>query len=129
MNGVYDVSPSPTYDRGAQSGTNIFNYTFDAGGGTCDSIACHSGLISATKKWGNSSLTPTFSFFPDYGCYGVRVFAASQTCSPASACNEPYTYLWDFGDGTIINGGTSEVYDYGTPGSFNIILTVISGTW
>ncbi len=126
INGTYDVSPSPTYDRVSQSGENIFNYTFDPGGGTCDSISCHSGLIAATKTWGNASLSTSF-FYSAQGCYGVTFTESNTSCSPDS-CTGPYTYIWDFGDGSVIEGDSPETHYYGSTGSWNVTLTTISGS-
>lgn len=127
INGVYDVSPSPTFNRPPVSGDNIFNYTFDPGGGTCDSISCHAGLISATKRWGNSSMSTNF-FYSFEGCYGVTFTESNTNCSPASACTEPYSYIWDFGDGTVVNGGSQETHNYGSTGSWTVTLTTVSGS-
>ncbi len=127
LNGVYDVSPSPTFNRPPVSGANTFDYTFDPGGGTCDSISCHAGLIAADKTWGNSSMSTNF-FYGFQGCYEVTFTESNTSCTPASACTEPYSYIWDFGDGTVINGSSSETHAYDSQGSWTVTLTTISGS-
>lgn len=39
----------------------------------------------------------------------------------------PTQWLWDFGDGTVVNGGPNETHTYLTPGSYLVSLMVTSG--
>jgi len=132
VSGEYDVSPSPTFPDGAGAGyteePNTFTYTYDSGGGTCANISCHSasGIDGTLRKWGEATMNVSFSRTLGVGCYGVSVVAGTPTCNPAIACQAPYTYTWDFGDGTVFDGNASETHDYNATGSFDITLTVTS---
>ncbi|UCF30634.1 MAG: PKD domain-containing protein, partial [bacterium] len=50
-------------------------------------------------------------------------FAASFT-DPAGPADDPYTFLWDFGDGTATSTSQNPTHTYTTEGIFTVTLTV-----
>ncbi len=114
-NGIYDVTPDPT---ASYLGTPInFVYSYDPGGGTCSNVSCHPNQASLT--WGdfNESVLP---IYPTYGpaCYQVNI----ANVSFGSITDPPYTFNWNFGDGTV-GAGLPVSHVYSGASTYTVTLT------
>jgi hypothetical protein len=117
VNGVYDVIPGPDNTRGA--GVN-FNYAWDAGGGRCSSIQCHGGTSHPgwIDVWGAEYFNTTgigHTLGPD--CLQVNFTPPSGS----GTFDGPFTYAWDFGDGTTGTGFAPTHY-YSSTGDYPVVL-------
>lgn len=94
VNGSYDVVPDP---NGLYGGGNVnFTYAFDPGGGKCTNINCHiTRGIGSWQSWGGVWVNVSSAWKSGPSCYEMIFYNVS-----ASGGTPPYTYLWDFGDGT-----------------------------
>ena len=84
-------------------------------------------------------LTGSFTYIPsDTTCRAAPVanFSVSTTTGSFvvtvtdNSTGNPTSLIWDFGDGSPAEGGTpgeSRMHDYGSPGTFTIMLTAING--
>lgn len=105
-NGIYEVDPDPRpYPRQPDdwhSGPISFTYTYDAGGGRCDNVACHSGF---SKTWGNQGRSVYLSSTQGTVSYQMNLIASNNAGGTLMG-SAPYTYEWDFGDG-MVEAGTA----------------------
>jgi predicted CxxxxCH...CXXCH cytochrome family protein len=111
VNGEYNVSPSAG---------NSFTYTYGRGGGTCGSIICHPDgnyHNGGSKVWGNIVLQAGISI-----SYGPAPFQVTLFGS-ASGGAAPYTYHWEFDDGSAADGN-SVTHTYASSGPYYPRLTV-----
>ncbi|MDX1651092.1 MAG: PKD domain-containing protein [Brumimicrobium sp.] len=76
----------------------------------CDSTFMQDVLVSEVPD-------ADFSFTND--CFGAPTIFTDQSV------NNPGIWLWDFGDGTIVNGGPLEQHTYSAPGNYVVSLTVL----
>ncbi len=96
-NSAYDVSPNP---NATFNGTPVnFNYSYDPGGGGCSSVSCHPGDPGYVWVWGNPRLSATVYYANGTSCYEVNFNRVDITNG-----TPPYSYSWDFGDGTLGTG-------------------------
>ena len=118
-NGIYNVQPDPAafYPGSFYTNPVSFNYSYDPGGGTCSSVSCHPGGSSHT--WGNFNefVAP---LFPKNGpnCFEM-IFDSVQFAPPT---DPPYTYFWNFGDGSS-GEGLPVSHIYSSSGPYTVILT------
>src|SRR5208283_459416 len=126
-NGVYDVAPDPGASGkcGSSYVTPSFTYAFDPGGGKCSSVNCHSTCgvgTQATWTWGNETAVATISYmpYPELNtCYQIPFYGT------ASAGTAPYTYSWNFGDGTTSTvQNPVHLFPAVPNGSYPVTLTV-----
>jgi gliding motility-associated-like protein len=104
---VASSTPNHTY---LQPGS--YNVTLTATNlGGCTDVITQSGIIVVPGPVG------TFSFSPVTGCSPLTV---TFNGSSINAQN----YIWDFGDGSVVPGGTTIVHTYNTQGVFNPILSL-----
>jgi gliding motility-associated-like protein len=75
----------------------------------CDSSITKSVLVAQV---------PTADFSYTVNCFGTPTIFTDQSS------NNPGIYLWDFGDGTQINGGPNEQHTYASPGMYSVTLSV-----
>jgi predicted CxxxxCH...CXXCH cytochrome family protein len=117
-NGLYDVQPDRSAIFPGTLFTNPvnFNYSYEPGGGRCDNISCHPG--GAGMVWGKVNIVATI--YPRNGsnCYEM-IFDNVQFSAPT---NPPYTYNWNFGDGTT-GVGLPISHTYASAGPFVVTLT------
>ncbi len=78
----------------------------------CDSTVTHPVTVTDVPVAG-------FSF--DTVCVG------NPTSFTDTSSGFPTQWLWDFGDGTVVNGGANESHTYAAAGSYLVSLTVTSG--
>jgi gliding motility-associated-like protein len=76
----------------------------------CDSTFSEQVLVSLVP-------VADFDFVSD--CFGA------PTVFTDLSANNPGIYLWDFGDGTTLNGGPNEQHTYTTPGIYLVELQVL----
>jgi len=118
-NGFYDVQPDPSAIYPGTYYTNPVNFTYayDPGGGRCSSVSCHPGGSGHT--WGRF-IELVVGLYPKAGpdCNEV-IFDHIQFGTPT---DPPYTYFWNFGDGTTGEGFPIS-HIYSAPGSYPVILT------
>lgn len=101
-NGIYDVVPDPTYVDSL--GNHIsFTYQYDAGGGKCSNVSCHSGFPGYwnSSTMGSTGISANFNF-AGAGCNDIN--ATATPLGGLSTPYPPYTYDWDWGDGTHTTG-------------------------
>lgn len=95
-NGIYDLTPGPGMDGKQVS----FIYTSDPGGGECKSVSCHSGF---SKTWGNKARGVYLN--SSRGTISRQIILNALNSSNGTYMGPPpYTYEWDFGDGTVETG-------------------------
>jgi PKD repeat protein len=98
------------------------------------------GTLAFSLSGGNVESTPTSSLFVDV-CSGFPQLTATSTASSdagdapltvsftGSAANgiPPYTYAWDFGDGST-SSQQNPSHTFNSPGVFSVVLTVTDST-
>ncbi|MFT7614567.1 MAG: PKD repeat protein [Parvicellaceae bacterium] len=94
-------------------------YAYDSLGAFCDS-SCQA--ITLIGGGGSGSCAASFTSAIDSSGAGVYYFNGS-----ASGGSAPYTYFWDFGDGT---SGTAlnEIHTYSVAGTYTVCLTITDAT-
>jgi predicted CxxxxCH...CXXCH cytochrome family protein len=133
-NMLYDVVRAPSYTQPDETVVPLtFTYVFDAGGGSCSNINCHTVIaeIDSEMNWGNASLTPSaFSYdYTNQGNYGVTLTVGAPDCQPdtypgSTICPSPYTYNWEFSDGHTESTTSNSIHhEFGTPGPHTATLT------
>lgn len=80
-----------------------------------------SGCDSSFSRTYTVNAIPVADFEMDTVCMGV-----ATTFTDISS-NSPIEWIWDFGDGTIINGQAVEQYAYAAPGNYLVNLMVNGG--
>ena len=65
------------------------------------------------------SQVPEADFTVQTDCFGAPTQFTDQST------NNPGIWLWDFGDGTTINGGPNETHTYAAPGNYVVTLDVL----
>lgn len=121
VNGSYNVAPSPTFVANSTTRTLNFNYTFDAGGGTCSSNLCHQYWgFTDPVRWGNSTLLANPNVQQGTGCGEVNFNIVVTGGYPAPT--PPYSCYYEWGDGTITDWSTdcSATHTYAANGSYNV---------
>jgi predicted CxxxxCH...CXXCH cytochrome family protein len=119
-NGDYGVAPdtTKTVTFSGVTATVNFTYAFDIGGGQCMNNTCHSARgRNPNLRWGEdvSSFSVTMLCNRGASCY-------EGVCSAQviGGTNPPYTYSWNFGDGTNASSGTVNSISHIFPGSTQI---------
>ncbi len=106
------------------NGTNVTLPVPANGNYTVTAIATNGGLTATdTTSVTVSSVpppAPTVTFTATPGAAGTL----QATVTFTGTVTAPATYLWDFGDGTSLNGGPTEIHLYGLPGLYTITLMV-----
>ena len=77
----------------------------------CDSTINHDVIVSEV---------PDADFTVVTDCFGAPTVFTDQST------NNPGIWLWDFGDGTTLNGGPNETHNYSSPGNYVVSLNVLS---
>ena len=117
-----DGSPTITIDNPYASVQHVYteagNYTVVADPVNCltTSPGPEYAIITVSSNIPNISIQVSYSLrpWPGYPVHFTLLNAPSGT-----------TATWDFGDGTVISGGTSVSHSYTNPGTYNIRATVI----
>ena len=65
------------------------------------------------------SIVPEADFTVTTDCFGAPTFFDDLST------NNPGIWLWNFGDGTIVNGGPNEQHTYANPGNYVVTLDVL----
>jgi gliding motility-associated-like protein len=107
-------------DRPASTGTNLdLRFTLDTKNfANCSSLSTKQAIIVPKRDGINASftVTPASQLLP------------SSTVNLSNQTNAgPWTYLWDFGDGTQSTDAGISSHTYSTFGRFSITLTVTHG--
>ena len=83
-----------------------------------DSVACSNSLCSVQKiSLVGSNCKTSISV--------SNVFLDSVSFSQTTTGALPFTYLWNFGDGTPLNTSNNPVHNYLSPGNYNVSLRAI----
>ena len=101
---------SPTLTAGNTYAVMIQNYSGSTGGVTVD--------FAGTAVIGPTSTTADFAS-------GIVLFGCELTLSLTNAIVPNYTYTWDYGNGDSYTGSTPPVYNYTTPGTYFLTLSVV----
>ena len=122
-----DPTPMDTWDWDFGDGNTSFQedptYIYQAPG-------VYNVTLTATNVNGCSSSynqdvvvsdVPEADFDANVVCFG------SPTTFTDQSTGFPIEWIWDFGDGTVINGGPNEQHTYAAPGSYVVSLLVIGG--
>jgi len=96
-------------------------YAYDSSGAFCDST-CQSITIISGGGGGSGSCAASFTSTPDSSGTGVYYFNGS-----ASGGSAPYTYFWDFGDGST-GTALNEIHTYAVAGTYTVCLTITDAT-
>jgi len=94
INQRYDViaDPNAIYSGGSVT----FSYAYDPGGGICNNISCHIAIgWPPYKPWGGVLISINSAWKSGTNCYEEIFYNVSAYNGTA-----PYSYFWDFGDGT-----------------------------
>lgn len=114
-NGAYDVVQGPGFIDSYSGNAVTFQSSPDIGGASCSNISCHFWKPPwANFYWGPR---PDFSFDrrTGPGCFeGILIVA------PLSG-TQPFTYNWDFGDGTTAKTVSAPAPGYCDDGSCTVI--------
>ena len=100
----------PTYIYQDPGIFNVSLYVVNASG--CDSTYIQQVVVSPF---------PVAAFSIDTACLGT------PTTFTDLSTGLPTEWIWDFGDGTIINGGPTEQHTYLTPGNYLVSMIVSGG--
>jgi len=108
-NGASSVLQNPTYTYTAPG---IYGVTLIVtnGGGCKDTLKLDSIIVVAGP-------IGTFTFAPTTGCIPLEVTFIANS-------NNSQQYIWDFGDGNVINGNDTIVHTYTYAGNFTPILVL-----
>lgn len=89
------------------------------------SISCSEATPSKCRTVGDviieTPLSANFSF--NAKCETNKAFQTVDFSGTASGGHPPYTYAWNFGDGTT-GTGQNVSHSYGSAGSFTVVLTI-----
>jgi predicted CxxxxCH...CXXCH cytochrome family protein len=124
--GKYDVVPNSTkiFSWSGRTTSVNFNYVFDVGGGTCMNNSCHllRGASEAQGQiWGG--VRPWITSGASCQNTGLEYGQERCTVSGVGGATPPYTYRWEFGDGTVDTAPTpTHIFKPGE--SLNVKLTV-----
>ncbi len=110
------------FGNGASSNLQNPTYTYvQPGIYNASLIVTNAGGCKDTIKKDSIIVVPgpvgTFSFSPNSGCNPLTVTFVGNS-------GNSQQYIWDFGDGILVNGGDSIVHTYTGQGSFNPILSL-----
>ena len=130
------------FTGGASGGTPPYTYSWDLGDGSqsADQDPAHTyasqGNFTATLTVKDSAagsaqdahlrisagttLVVQATGNPLYGTAPLTVSFSAQ----ATGGSPPYTYAWDFGDGSASSAEQNPSYTYATDGNYNVVLTV-----
>lgn len=79
----------------------------------CDSTISHDVFVSEI---------PDANFLADIVCFG------SPTTFTDQSTGNPTQWIWNFGDGTVVDGGPVEEHTFATPGNYFVTLYVEGGS-
>lgn len=74
-----------------------------------------------------ANLAPNLHVLPDSPtvAWGRPLTLQAQAVDPGAGDQSTLTYAWNFGDGSsITSGGPSETHEWGTPGNYDVTVTV-----
>lgn len=106
-NGIYDVTPAPTFFANGQDKPLSFIYTYDAGGGTCSSNSCHNywGTLDP-YRWGKFKLYANANSSNGEICGEVNLNITVTGSFPSGSATPPYQCYYEWGDGAIQDWST-----------------------
>lgn len=108
-NGANSNLQNPIYTYTQPGVYNVSLITTNAGG--CRDTLVQDSIIVVAGPIGS------FSFTPNNGCSPLTVAFTGMSLNAQQ-------YIWDFGDGTVINNGDSIVHVYTQQGTFNPVLVL-----
>lgn len=108
--GNTSFAENPTY---IYQTPGVFNVTLQV----TNVNGCDSSIVAPVHV----SEIPTADFSSNVVCFG------SPTTFTDQSTGNPTQWVWDFGDGTVVDGGAIEQHTYTSPGNYIVTLLVVGG--
>ncbi len=111
--GATDITTNPTHTYTSPGTYNVLLSVVDANG-------CAATSLTPTTIFVQSPITANFTGMPTSSC-GAPMTVAFTDLSTGPG---PFTYIWDFGDGSPTSNAINPVHTYLSNGSYTVLLKI-----